>query len=441
MKKLILTLLLALSLGACGATDNQTPIDNSITLTDVYYELSVDEFINYETVLPQTIEGVDILWQSSESGIIRNNQITDYQYNADTSLTASFSIDGKTMTKTFSVSYISQSGLTHSEVQFETIKSNFIYVYDNTYVDDNFILPTTVDNASLIWYYAGSIVTNTDMFDRPTSSEGDQDITVSYTISFEDLNYTGELTFTLKAVEDTNTGNTYTGYYEGLDGLTGTALRNFLHDLIDDHHILTYDEVKYAIRDTDEDPNNSNNVILFYTGRSQPKSTFGGGADDYNREHVWAKSHGDFGNAMGPGTDLHHLRPTDASVNSTRGNLDFDEGGSEVYDQGVATGNYRDSDSWEPRDEVKGDVARIVFYMAIRYEGDDGYPDLELNNRVNNGSNPYIGNLETLLRWHLEDPVDEFEMNRNNVIFDYQGNRNPFIDHPELAELIWGTTN
>ena len=94
--------------------------------------------------------------------------------------------------------------------------------------------------------------------------------------------------------------------------------------------MLTYDQVWNALKDTDQDPNNANNVIEIYSGRSIAKSDNGGGVDQWNREHVWAKSHGDFGTANGPGTDVHHLRPEDVTVNSTRGNLDFDNGGSAV---------------------------------------------------------------------------------------------------------------
>lgn len=132
---------------------------------------------------------------------------------------------------------------------------------------------------------------------------------------------------------------------------------------------------------------------------------------------------------------MNHLRPTDASVNSTRNNLDFDNGGSEHTE---ATGNYYDSDSWEPRDSVKGDVARMLFYMAVRYEGDAGEVNLELNNQVNNGTAPYHGKLAVLLEWNEQDSVDAFERNRNEIIYNqYQHNRNPFIDHPEWASAIW----
>ena len=134
--------------------------------------------------------------------------------------------------------------------------------------------------------------------------------------------------------------------------------------------------------------------------------------------------------------DVHHLRPTDVSVNSARGNKDFDMGGSPVDE---AEGNFTDDDSFEPRDEVKGDVARMIMYMAVRYEGEDGAPDLELNDQVDNGSAPAMGRQSVLLEWNAQDPPDDFEKNRNQVIFDqFQHNRNPFVDHPEWAADIWG---
>ncbi|MEV4628810.1 endonuclease [Micromonospora sp. NPDC049523] len=225
-------------------------------------------------------------------------------------------------------------------------------------------------------------------------------------------------------------------YYASAIGKTGTALRSALHNVIRVQTRLTYDQVWEALKDTDQDPNNSGNVILLYSGRSQSKNTNGGNPNDWNREHVWAKSHGDFGTATGPGTDVHHLRPEDVSVNASRGNKDFDSGGSTVAE---APGNYTDSDSFEPRNAVKGDVARMIMYMAVRYEGGDGWPNLEMNQSVNNGSNPYIGKLSVLLQWNRSDPPDAFEKRRNQVIYDeWQGNRNPFIDHPEWATAIWG---
>ncbi|MFI5633234.1 endonuclease I family protein [Streptomyces sp. NPDC051664] len=224
-------------------------------------------------------------------------------------------------------------------------------------------------------------------------------------------------------------------YYQDALGKTGTQLKSALHSIISVQTKISYSQVWDALKNTDQDPANSSNVILLYTGRSEPKSDNGGAVGQWNREHVWAKSHGDFGTSTGPGTDIHHLRPEDVTVNSIRGNKDFDNGGTAVSG---AAGNFTDSDSFEPRDAVKGDVARMILYMAVRYEGDDAFADLEPNDQVDNGSAPNIGRLSVLKQWSQEDPPDSFEERRNDVIFDqYQHNRNPFIDHPEWVEAIW----
>jgi len=132
------------------------------------------------------------------------------------------------------------------------------------------------------------------------------------------------------------------------------------------------------------------------------------------------------------------MKPEDASVNADRGNKDFDNGGVQHPE---ATGCYWDDDSWEPRDEVKGDVARMIFYMSVRYEGDNGELDLEVVDWVNSAPDPEHGKFSALYQWHQDDPPDAFEMNRNNVIYSYQDNRNPFIDHPEYLILIYDPTN
>ncbi|MFH9570129.1 endonuclease I family protein [Streptomyces sp. NPDC017230] len=224
-------------------------------------------------------------------------------------------------------------------------------------------------------------------------------------------------------------------YYEDAVGKTGDDLKSSLHTIISDQTKLSYSAVWDALKTTDQDPADSGNVVLLYSGLSRSKSLNGGDSGDWNREHVWAKSHGDFGTATGPGTDIHHLRPEDVRVNSVRGNKDFDNGGDGFTDSG---GSLTDSDSFEPRDAVKGDVARMIFYMAVRYEGGDGWADLEVNGSVDNGSSPYIGKLSVLKAWNDEDPPDAFEERRNQVIYDsYQHNRNPFVDHPEWVEAIW----
>ncbi len=239
-------------------------------------------------------------------------------------------------------------------------------------------------------------------------------------------------------------------YYEAAQGKNGSDLKAALHEIINNHRAYSYLGMWEMLGDADEDPENSSNVILVYTGRSQNKSyrDRGDNFSDYgkdgypehnntwNREHLWAKSHGDFGTTTGIGSDGHCLKPVDRSVNSSRSYLDFDNGGSAHSE---ATGCKYDSDSWEPRDEVKGDVARALFYMAVRYEGTNGEKDLELVDEVNTFPDPEHGKLSTLLAWHEQDPVDDFERHRNNRIFAWQKNRNPFIDHPEYANMIWAS--
>lgn len=238
------------------------------------------------------------------------------------------------------------------------------------------------------------------------------------------------------------------GYYNSAFNLSGEPLKTALHNIIDDHIEYTYSssntDVWDILKESDKDTSNAENVILFYSGWSVNASQEYNSGKGWNREHVWAKSRGDFGTTRGAGTDLHNLKPTDISVNSARNNRWFDEATIQYIDGDGETNNYISSTRWvwEPRDEVKGDVARIMFYMATRYEGDNNEVDLELIDTIpsdNNTKAPFFADLSTLLQWHIQDPVDDFERNRNEVIFSYQNNRNPFIDHPEYVQLVWGT--
>jgi endonuclease I len=196
-----------------------------------------------------------------------------------------------------------------------------------------------------------------------------------------------------------------------------------------------------ALKVTDQDTINPANVICFYTGWSYPKTSFGNNGNEWNREHVWSASHGGFTDDPPEYTDLHHIRPCDASVNSAKSNRDFSEGVVRYIDGSGPTDCYTAEYRWEPRPSDRGDVARMMFYMAVRYEGDNGERNLELVRYVNTATSnqPLYGNLDTLILWHNLDPVDDWERGRNNAIYyNYQGNRNPFIDHPEYVAMIWG---
>lgn len=240
------------------------------------------------------------------------------------------------------------------------------------------------------------------------------------------------LSFFLSVVMNINAQPT--GYYNGTENKQGEELKAALNDIISGHTVYSYFYSKEIFKLSDADPNNPANVIMVYTGRSHPNNDYGSGGDQLNREHVWAKSHGDFEGVQPMDGDVHNLKPVDGSVNIDRSNNDFDEGGTQHPE---ATGCYYTSYSWEPRDEVKGDIARIIFYMDTRYEGENGELNLQAVDEVNTFPAAEHGKLSTLLEWNLMDPPDAFERNRNNVIYSFQNNRNPFIDNPYFAELIW----
>ena len=236
------------------------------------------------------------------------------------------------------------------------------------------------------------------------------------------------------------------GYYNNAEGLKGDALKTALYNIIKGHTIFPYSgsstDIWDILKESDRDPNNSDNVILFYTGWSVNGAQEYNDNTGWNREHVWAKSHGAFDTGDVPGKDAHHLRPTDITVNGKRDSRWFDDGGTAYTDGDGVTGCfYSDANyTWEPREIVKGDVARIIFYMATRYEGENEDPDLEVIDYFpsnNYTSDPVHALLSTLLEWHDLDPVDAFEQNRNDVIYSYQKNRNPFIDHPEYVDYIY----
>ena len=229
-------------------------------------------------------------------------------------------------------------------------------------------------------------------------------------------------------------------YYESVRGLKGEELKKGLHKIIKGHTTFSYgSNINGYMKIYDKSYENSSKLNLIYTGEASMNVEF-------NKEHVWAKSHGDFGTGQGPGSDLHNLRPCYNNLNSTRGNLDFGEGGSEISSY---PGNYKTSSTFEPRDDFKGDVARTIFYMATRYEGNEGsYPDLELEApsdtkrylNLASGAKGVHGDFDDLYKWATSgiDPVDNFEVNRNNIIYkDYQKNRNPFVDHPEFIIMIY----
>lgn len=220
-------------------------------------------------------------------------------------------------------------------------------------------------------------------------------------------------------------------YYSSIDfNKTKNELKNELATLITTTHTKTisYSELQTLMKTSDVDPENPANLLLVYgsqsSGLHQRSRPISG---SWNREHVYAKSKGtpNLGTS-GPGADGHHLRPADTQLNSTRGSLLFDDGtGSLAYKTSRG--------GWYPGEEWKGDVARILMYMYVRYNS----RCLPLNITMN--PNTYSQDFpDILLKWNVEDPVSAFEIQRQNVVANMQKNRNPFIDNPYLATVIWG---
>ena len=231
-------------------------------------------------------------------------------------------------------------------------------------------------------------------------------------------------------------------YYDDVDlTLTGQDLYFELQAKISDASgSFTYGDVRDTMKITDKDPAVSANVLLVYgyddtgsctTDRSRDKDDFGGTSCEYNREHVFARSNaspdmGSVSNATtGIGADPHNLRPSDQQMNNNKGNKKFADGSGNAGD--VGSGN------WYPGDEWKGDVARMMMYMYTRY-GDRCLPSLNGVGAVQGSTDM----LQVYLQWNVDDPVSDLEEQRNPYLELNYGNRNPFIDNPVLATIIWG---
>ncbi|VEU80128.1 endonuclease I family protein [Haploplasma axanthum] len=200
-------------------------------------------------------------------------------------------------------------------------------------------------------------------------------------------------------------------YYKSVKGLNGDSLKNGLNKVIGTAKATSYDQVKAVLVRADLVYGSTNRLHLIYDSKETHNKW--DNAATWNREHVWPQSKLN----GAPKGESHNLRASDVKTNSNRGNDPFAEGSGD-YGKRVSGGYF-------PGDEHKGDVARIVMYMIVRY------PQLNFGNS--------IGSKEMFLRWHKEDAVSNFEKQRNDVIHDMQGNRNPFIDHPEFADMIWGS--
>lgn len=241
-------------------------------------------------------------------------------------------------------------------------------------------------------------------------------------------------------------------YYNSANGLTGDQLKVALHNIIKGHTSISYAQIWNAFWSTDNKGNgvvwdmysdrpNGNPPYTYYLGQDQC-GNYSGEGDCYNREHSWPQSW--FSDQTTPRTDMHHIFATDGFVNGKRSNYPFGEvqSASWTSQNGSKLGSCKtpgySGTVFEPIDEYKGDFARAIMYMSVRYYSEDaswGNSDMTTKSVIK----PWA--IAMLLRWNELDPVSQKEIDRNNTIYnDFQHNRNPFVDHPEYANMIWDPT-
>ena len=220
----------------------------------------------------------------------------------------------------------------------------------------------------------------------------------------------------------------YTGTYsyDNLSTLSASSLKTTLNQLMKSTHMntSTYNDCRNYAPYTDCEGGNSSHFTMLYTSYSATYSQYNSG-QGWNREHVWPQSLGG-GNTSGGGADLHHIRPSESSVNSSRGNKKYGNASGSSSSKGNLSGDiggYYGS-YFEPLDNVKGDVARICLYVYVRWGSEWGATSIT----------KVFQSEAVLLEWCALDPVDTWEMERNDIVQGVQGNRNVFIDYPNFLD-------
>ncbi len=240
----------------------------------------------------------------------------------------------------------------------------------------------------------------------------------------------------------TITAEAPSGYYSNAEGTKGASLKTALSLIIDGHTNKGYDGLYTIYRDSDDKNGKVWDMYSTCTWTHGDKKCgqYKNICDCYNREHTIPQSWFDKRSPMV--SDAHHVVPTDGKVNGMRSNYPHGEtnagaiGGKGLGKVGSGTGGYSGK-VYEPVDEYKGDIARMYFYFVTRYQSNMSSID---GAAFQKNTYPSLASWfqTTMLKWHREDPVSQKELDRNDGVYKHQRNRNPFIDHPELAEHIWG---
>ena len=380
------------------------------------------------------------------SGIVLNYMTTTFNANSYTegqTVTVTFTTASPvTSTTTFSI-FLNNGNFNSSDYTFDTNNSVTIPSGGTTVVKTITLIDDTLEEGDeeLVLFISGlptNVVSSNNSIVRRVADT-----------DFQILNFGTPLAPTYNTVSSTAPA----GYYASLEGLSGAALKQAVQNIIANPSVVrlhSYADIWEILKTSDQNPLNSGQIWEIYLEQpmskidQQQSSSIVG---KWNREHIFCQSRGgfmvadnDWADGIGVWTstsaasivdgvsDAHHIRAVNGQENSSRNNKNY----GNVNTASVYAGATGSQGSW------RGDVARACFYMAVRFIGlnvVNGDPS------ENNGSNPSgnIGDLATLLSWNASDPRDDFEMNRNNYIQTWQYNRNPFIDHPLLANYIFGS--
>ncbi len=412
--------------------ENLKPVavaDAGTTIEDE--ELSINLLSNDTVITGSSVNSFDA--NTANGGTVVDNRDGTYTYTPATSFVGSDTFNytlcdndptPDCSTAVVTITVTDEGSPSASDDQVNTVKNTTIIINDYAQND------STIDDAQIDTVDAtgtnGAVTINNDgtiSYTPQTDFVGDDSFT--YTICDDDTpNPTcATATITVSVLEATafNIPADLSAYYSNLSITTDSDLNfTFVSSHTSDNHttILSYGERHGFLYNADEDAANTANVILMYSSESRDEKEYTSGNNShspqtFNTEHVYPQSRLEATNAV---TDLHHLRSCDASVNSERSNFPFVTG----------TGTYQviNNNTWYPGDEWKGDVARMIMYLNVRY----------------GETFEKVGTLDLFLAWNAADPVSDFELQRNAIIQGAQGNRNPFIDNPYLATLIWGGT-
>lgn len=462
MKKNIVIAILSILTISCGGDNNENVgggNNDKVTAVNDSYQSKEDESYTLPDFLSNDSFGTAGVTVTFDATTSKGGSVTKsgngYSYTPAKAFVGRDSFTYKICSKknndkcseaTVSINVVDQGDPKAENDSYETTKNKEITLNDFLQ-NDSLVDDTTIDGVESS-STSGTVVLNNDgtiKFIPKADFTGND--TFTYTICDDDTPKScSTATVTINVKSSGSNSSSFTipadlsSYYNDVDfTLTGSSLKDALATKTIGSHtkFLSYTpDVWNVLKKADLSATDNTKVLLLYgyndsdsntvNDRTRGKNNNGGSSGDWNREHVYPKSLGSpkLGTS-GPGSDAHHLRACDVSFNSQRGNKKFATGSGNA-------GN--SSGGWYPGDEWKGDVARMMMYMYLRYGNQCLPKNVAIGTTVSSDANM----IQLFLEWNAKDPVSDIEKQRNTVISEAQGNRNPFIDNPYLATVIWG---